>query len=97
MEGVADVEGDDGVEAHSLVEDGVEVFHFLEVCVGGFPALGADAEPGADFVAQFGHDVWVAGELEEAEGEGSGCGVAAGEEDGDELVAEDSGVAGEAG
>lgn len=95
-EKTGDGEGE-GVDYSCAVVVGEERICVVEVCVGGFPALGADAEPGADFVAQFGHDVWVAGELEEAEGEGSGCGVAAGEEDGDELVAEDSGVAGEAG
>ena len=92
-EGVADVEGDDGVEAHGLVEDGSEELHFLEVGVGWV----AVADVGRDFVAEARDGVRVARELEEAEGEGGGGGVTAGEEDGDELVADDLWVAGEAG
>ena len=50
-----------------------------------------------DFGAEARHDGWVAGELVEEPGEGGGGGVAAGEQDGDELVANDLAIAREAG
>lgn len=45
-------------------------------------------------MAEFSDDLRVAAELEDGEGEGSSGGVATGEEDSDELVADDFAVAG---
>lgn len=93
-QGEADVEGDRGVQAERLVEDVAEVGHALEVLVGG-GAVGAHGVE--DLGAQAADGGRVAAELVHGPAEGGGGGVAAGEEDGHHLVAEDLGVAGEAG
>lgn len=46
------------------------------------------AKLGEDLLAKFGVDGWVGGEFSEEEGEGPGGGVAAGEDNVDELVAD---------
>ena len=88
-------ERDGRIQAERLVEDVLEIGHGFEVGVG----RGATgwAEVGEDFGAQATHNVRVAGELEEGPGQGGGGGVAAGEQDGDELVADHGAVAREAG
>lgn len=53
--------------------------------------MGADGAE--DLLAEFVDDLWVLGKFMEEEGEGAGGGVAAGEEDGDDLVADDFAVA----
>lgn len=94
LEGDADVERHGRVETQRLVEDGPEVRHVLEVVVRGEAVLADGLE---DLGAQAGHGVRMPAELVDGPREGRGGGVAAGEQDGDDLVAQDFGVAGEAG
>ena len=91
-ESYAHVVGDDGVETQGFVEGVLQVAHGFEVVVGRFCGR-VRAERAVDFAAQGGHDFRVAGQRVEEPGERY-CGrVAAGEEDGDELVAQHGAVA----
>lgn len=94
LEGDADVERHGRVEAERLVEDGPEVRHVLEVVVGREAVLTNGLE---DLAAQAGHGVRMPAELVGGPREGRGGGVAAGEQDGDDLVAQDLRITGEAG
>lgn len=73
----------------------MKISHGFEIGVGRGAAV--RAEVGVDFGPEARHDGRVAGELVEEPGEGGGGGVAAGEQDGDELVANDLAIAREAG
>lgn len=94
MKGESDVERDARIEAEGLAHDMLQVAHVLQVFVrrrlGGADAL-------EDLAAQLGDDFGVVGQLVEEPGEHGGGGVAAGEEDGHDLVADDLAVAREAG
>ena len=93
VQGQADVEGHARVQAQRLAEDVLQVAHVFQVVVGGGRA---GAEAGEDLGAEGADDGRVGGELVEEPGEHGGGGVAAGEEDGYDLVADGGAVAGEA-
>lgn len=78
------------VQSERLVHDVLKVLHVLEVLVCG---LFGGADGGEDFLAQFGGDAGGEGEVVDGPGESAGGGVAACEEDRDELVAEHLAVA----
>lgn len=93
VKGQSDVEGDAGIEAERLAHDVLQVAHVLQVVVRR-RLVGADALE--DLATQLGYDFRVVGELVEEPGEHGGGGVAAREEDADDLVADDLAVAREA-
>ena len=93
MKGQSHIEGDAGVEAQSLAHDMLQVSHILQIVISR-RSVGADTLE--DFATEFRHDGRVVGEFVEEPGEHGGGGVAAGEEDGDDLVADDFAVVGEA-
>lgn len=93
VEGQSHIERHARVEAEGLAHDVLQVADILQVIVGwGFG--GPDALE--DVAAQLGDYLRVGGELVEEPGEHGGGGVAAGEEDADDLVADDGAVAREA-
>lgn len=94
LEGDADVEGHGRVEAERLVEDGLEIRHVLEVVVRGQAVLAN----GLEYLgAQAAYCLRMPAELVDGPREDRGGGVAAGEQDGDDLVTQDFWVAREAG
>ena len=91
MQRHAHVERHRGIQAHGLVDGVLEVGHILQILV---RRRAVRAQALQDLTAQLRDGVGVTAELENGEGQGAGGGVAAGEQDGDELVADDFAIAG---
>ena len=72
-----------GVYAKRLVHYGLEIFHALEVCICGHAIL---TYCRYDFCSQLGVYVRVSSELEQSPYENCCCRVAAGKEQGDDLI-----------
>lgn len=85
FEGETDIEGDGGVHAEGFVDDCSDVFQVLELGIRRL--LGRPNDP-EDLLAHLGDDIRTLGDFVEEPGESGGGGVAAGEEHGDDLVAE---------
>ena len=90
--GRAAVSGDDGVEPEDFVDDHAQIFHVFDLGVGGFFAVEL-----VDFGVELLPDVLAFGEDEEEVTHQAGGGVAAGNEDVEELGADLDGVLGAAG